>query len=105
MAFFHVSSNPFVSLFKEMATHKCIAIKPKHMIRIHLSDRRFQPLVESRQSPVLGIARFVDGIVAGNPRISSVSSGDLLPEPDDAVLVVLVVPKGCVVGWVVGMPI
>jgi hypothetical protein len=61
--------------------------------------------VESRQAEVLGIAGFVDGVVTGDPGVVLVAGSDVLPEPEGAVLEVLVVPEGGVVGDVVGVPV
>lgn len=75
------------------------------MLVIDSTDRWLQARIESREASVFRVAGLVDGIVACDPRVRAVAGGDLRPEPDGAILVVLVVPEGGVRGGVVGVPV
>lgn len=93
-------------LVKVLPLHrKRVTIKPEYVIGIHLPDCRLESLVERGQPVVLRIARLVDRVVAGHPWVVLVTRRDLLPKPDGAILVVLVVPEGGVVGRVVRVPV
>lgn len=75
------------------------------MLSINFAYRFFKPSVERWQPPVLWIAGFIDGIISHYPRVSFIAGSNLLPEPDRAILVVLIVPKSGVVCRVVAVPV
>ena len=52
----------------------------------------------------VGIGGFIDGVVAGDPGVITVTAGEGFPEVDDAVLEVLVIPEAGVVGGVIAVP-
>ena len=54
---------------------------------------------------MFGICGFVERVVTGDPLVVLVVDGELFPQPDDSVLVVLVVPKVGDVPSVIGVPV
>lgn len=75
------------------------------MVRVYLPDSWLESVVEGGKPDMLGVARLVDRIVPGYPGVAFVVSGKLLPKPYRPILVVLVVPEGCMWCWVVRMPV
>ena len=81
-----------------------VAVEPEDVVRVDGADGALDARVECGQADVLRVAGLVDRVVAGDPGIVLVAVGELLPEPDRAVLMVLVVPECCVAGRAVGVP-
>jgi hypothetical protein len=75
------------------------------MVRVDLANCLLNTSIECGEPNMLRIARFVEGVVSSNPRIASVPGGDLLPEPNSPVLVVLVIPESSIAGRIVGVPV
>jgi len=93
-------------LVEKLPLHgECIPVQPENMLSINFAYRLFESFVKRWQPPVLWIAGLVNRVVSRYPRIPFVAGCDLFPEPDRAVLVVLVVPKGGVVCRVVAVPV
>jgi hypothetical protein len=82
-----------------------VALHEEDMVKINPSDRGDDAVVESQQPRPLRVGGLVHGVVACDPGIPLVSTGNVLPKVDDAVLEVNVVPEGGVSGRVVGMPV
>lgn len=74
------------------------------MIRVDFADGGFETIIEGWEPDVLGIARLINRVVTGDPRIRGVVGGKLLPKPDGAVLVVFIVPESSVGGGVISVP-
>ena len=72
---------------------------------VYSADGGFDAVVEGGEAVVFRVARLVERVIARDPGIRLVAGGELLPEPDGAVLEVPVVPEGGVAGRVVGMPV
>lgn len=91
-----IEKSPFLSV--------TIPVKPQNMIRIDRAHCLVYSLIERWKAVVLRIGRFIDRIVPSNPCVALVSGGNLLPQPHCTILEILVLPKGCVSGWIVGVP-
>jgi len=59
------------------------------VVGVDFADGGLEAVVERRKADVFWIAGLVERVVAGYPGVVLVASGDLLPQPDCAVLVVL----------------
>ena len=81
-----------------------VAIKPKGVVRIGLSNRRFDSLVEGWKSDMFWVTGLVGWIIAGNPSVVLGLLSNFLPQLYRPILVILVVPESGIVGWVVVMP-
>lgn len=84
---------------------KCVALKPENVFGINIADSGDDAIVEGEQASPLDVGGFVEGVVSRDPRISLVSLRNNLPQVDDSILEMLVVPEGGVAGRVVGVPI
>lgn len=51
------------------------------------------------------VAKFILSVVVGNPLVVLVLGGDVLPEPDGEILMVLEVPEGGISGAIIGVPV
>lgn len=93
-------------LVKVLPLHgKCVSIQPEDVVRVNLPDGWLNAVVEGWQTVVERITWLVDRVVAGYPGIVLVTFGDLSPEPNDTILVVLVVPESGVVSNIVRVPV
>ena len=72
---------------------------------VNSADSSLQPGVEGGQATMLWVAGLIDRIVSRNPGVFDIVCCYLGPEPDGAVLVVFEVPEGCIVAWIVRVPI
>ena len=68
-----------------------VAVEPEDVVGVDGADGGFDAGVECGETEVLWVAGLVDRIVARDPGIISVAGRELLPQPDCAVLVILVV--------------
>ena len=59
------------------------------MVGVDGTDGGLEAVVEGGKADVFGVAGLVEGVVPGYPGVVLVAGGDLLPQPDCAVLVVL----------------
>ena len=75
------------------------------MVRVHRADRLVDAVVERDDARVVRVRGLVERVVARDPRVSDVVLRELLPEPDDAVLEVLVLPELGDVRACVRMPV
>jgi len=75
------------------------------VVIVDLPDRIVEAIVVLDQVGVFGFGGFVERVVTGDPPVVFVVGGKLFPQPDDSVLVVLVIPEICDVPSVVGVPI
>lgn len=75
------------------------------MVSVDRPDRVVEAIVVLDEAGVFGFGGFIERVVTGDPIIVFVVSGKLFPQPDDSVLVVLVVPEICDVSSVVGVPV
>jgi hypothetical protein len=76
------------------------------MVLVDRSDSVMQPVVDHHEPFLLRerIARLVQGVVTSDPLVSFVVNSELFPEPDEAVLEILVPPEAAVVNPSVGVP-
>ena len=75
------------------------------MVSVDLPDRIVEAIVILDQAGVLWFGGFVERVVTGDPPVIFVAGGELFPQPDDSVLMVLVVPEICDVPSVVRVPV
>jgi hypothetical protein len=69
-----------------------VAIKEDDMIGILGTNNGVKLVVEFDDASVLRVGGLVEGVVTGNPLVTPVMLSKLSPEPEDTVLIVLVVP-------------
>jgi len=82
-----------------------VTVQPEDVVRVNFSDSRLEAVVERRKTVMERVTWFVDWVVASYPCVVLVAFGNLSPQPDDSVLVVLVIPEAGIVGDIVRMPI
>ena len=63
------------------------------MVRVDRADRGVHPVVEVDQAGLVRVRGLVERVVARDPGVVPVVLRELFPEPDGAVLEVLVVPE------------
>lgn len=71
---------------------KGVAVEEDGMIGVDRADGFVDTVVECYNTGVGGVGRFVERVVTSYPFISFVVCGECLPEPDGAILKILVVP-------------
>lgn len=71
---------------------KSVAVEEDGMIGVDRANGFIDTVVERYNTGVGGVGGFVQRVVAGDPFISFIVCGECLPEPNGAILEVLVVP-------------
>ena len=71
---------------------KGVAVEEDGMFGVDGADGLVDAIVEGDDAGVGVIGGLVQGVVAGDPLVALVVSSEFLPEPDDAILEVLVIP-------------
>lgn len=74
------------------------------MFWVNISDGRDNSVIKSQQPSPLNICGLVHGIEPGNPRVTLVPFCQYLPQVDDPVLKMLVIPEGGITSRVIRMP-
>lgn len=82
-----------------------ITVKEDSMIGIDLSNSLIHTVVPLHNSAVGGVRWLIKRVVTSDPLVTLVMLGKLLPEPDHAILEVLVDPEGGDVGAVIAVPV
>ena len=93
-------------LVEELPFHcKGVAVQPQDMMGIHLPDCGFEAVIKCWQAVVFRVTGLVDGVEASYPSVILVSSSDLLPQPDCAVLVIFIFPEHGMTCRIVRVPV
>ena len=99
---------PSTSILRKLCEirRKGISIQENDVVLVDGPDSLVQPVVPINQPFMfrVRICRLVQDVVAGDPGIIFVVGRELLPEPDEAVLEVLVSPEVAYVGTSVCVP-
>ena len=74
-------------------TRERVPVEEERVVRVHRADRPVDAVVERDDARVVRVRGLVERVVARDPRVPDVVLRELLPEPDDAVLEVLVLPE------------
>ena len=77
---------------REVARER-VSVEEERVVRVHGADRLVDAVVERDDARLVRIRRLVERVVARDPRVADVVLRELAPEPEDAVLEVLVVPE------------
>lgn len=75
------------------------------MLRVNLANRRMETIVKINNPRVQRIARLIQDVVTRNPSIVLVMLSEFLPKPNYAVLKIAMIPKSCIVGSIVRVPV
>ena len=75
------------------------------MVSVDLPDRIVEAIVVLDKTGVCWFGGFVERVVTSDPPVIFVVGGELFPQPDDSVLMVLMVPEICDVPSVVRVPV
>ena len=84
---------------------KSVSIQEDDVVGIDGVNRWNAPVVPELKSFVRWIRRFVQNVIASDPRVALVVRCEFLPEPNSSVLKVFVHPEAGDVGWVVRVPV
>ena len=82
-----------------------IPVQKQDVVSVDLPDRIVETIVVLDETDVLRFCGFVKRVVAGDPFVVFVVGRELFPQPDDSILMVLVVPEICDMPSVVGVPV
>src|SRR5258708_26426697 len=82
-----------------------IPLQEENVVGVDGSDGLVELPVERFNLSFARIGRLIDGVIASHPGVILVASSDCLPQMNDSILEVLVLPEKRLVGRIIAMPI